>query len=240
VNGKGPRTPFFVPPVAHKTGRGTRLRGGRENRARAGTGSPPPLPPPLPPLAHSGGVRGPHPIPEAVRRAPLLPQFACRGNTQMSGCVGMGSGMPPVARKPTPPPAPPPGFLRRGSTRTGGMWKGSGAFPVCAPSGQARAKPGGGTTLPPLCAQGNTQPGTRVEPRPPSPRLECRGDVQTGGHVGTEAVPCPPCMRKGGKRTGARTQTWRRCPTPSLLCAQRGHTNGRVQKQEGGMRGCTE
>src|SRR6266702_2016296 len=231
--------------VMHKPGRGTRLRGGRENGA-VWEQEAPPLCPSFP-LSHTMVTRKGHTQSQKQRGGPPSSQFVRRGNTQTSGRVGMGTGMPLVACKRavqtggrTQTHAPPPGFLRRGSTRTGGMWKGSGAFPVCAPSGQARAKPGGGTTLPPLCAQGNTQPGTRVEPRPPSPWLECRGDVQTGGHVGTEAVPCRPCMRKGGKRTGARTHPWRRCPPPSLLCAQRGHTNGRVQKQEGRMRGCTE
>ncbi len=55
-----------------------------------------------------------------------------------------------------------------------------------------------------------------------------------------EAVPHPLCMRKGGKRTRVHAQTWRQCPTPSLLCVQRGHTNRRVQEQEGGMRGHAE
>src|SRR6266702_2056958 len=53
------------------------------------------------------------PIPEVVQPAPLLPQFAHRGDTQTSSCMGTGSSVPPVAckglcklgatHKPTPP-----------------------------------------------------------------------------------------------------------------------------------------
>ncbi len=157
----------------------------------------------------------------------------------MSSHVGMGTSVPLVACKRamqtgghTQTHAPLPGFLCRGGAQTGGVWKGSGAFPVCAPSGQARGKPRGGTTLPPLCTQGDMQLGTRVNQEvtpPPPPSLSAGVVHEWEAAWAQKQCPIPCVCAKGASELGHMPKPGGGVPPP--LCFA--HTGG---TQMGGCR----